>query len=303
MIATPVIDAHHHIWLHARTPWLNGPAQPRIFGEYSALRRDYPASEFAATVKAEGVVRSVYIQVNVAPGAEVDEIEWVSREAARNGFPQACVGYADLADPGVAGVLDRLQRAGALRGIRQQLHWHENAAWRFAARPDLMNDAAWRSGLAEVERRGLLFELQVFESQMADAAALARAFPGLQFVLLHAGMLADRSRDGWARWRAGMELLARCPNVAVKLSGLGTFERACSVALWKPVIDHTLDLFGPDRCLYGSNFPIESLWTGYAQLMAVMRECLAGLGERDRRAVFHDTALRLYRFEDDPRHG
>lgn len=298
MTDTPVIDAHHHIWLHARTPWLNGPAQPRIFGEYSALRCDYPASEFAATVTAEGVTRSVYIQVNVAPGAEVDEIEWVSREAARNGFPHACVGYADLANPGVARVLDRLQGAGALRGIRQQLHWHENPAWRFAARPDLMNDATWRAGLAEVERRGLLFELQVFASQMADAAALARAFPGLQFVLLHAGMLADRSPQGWAQWRAGMRQLAQCPNVAVKLSGLGTFERACSVVLWKPVIDQTLDLFGPDRCLYGSNFPIERLWTRYAQLMSVMRECLDGLSGDERRAVFHDTAERLYRLEE-----
>jgi predicted TIM-barrel fold metal-dependent hydrolase len=290
-----IIDAHHHIWLHARTPWLNGPAQPRIFGAYEPLRRDYPASEFAATVSAEGVVRSVYIQVNVAPGDEVQEIEWVGSEAARHGFPHASVGYADLSSPGVASVLDRLMKAGNLRGIRQQLHWHENPVYRFAARPDLMNDPAWRAGLAELERRSLLFELQVFSSQMADAAALARAFPRVQFVLLHAGMLEDRSEAGWAQWRIGMAQLAQCPNVAVKLSGLGTFIHACSVELWQPVIEQTLGMFGAQRCFYGSNFPIESLWTSYPQLMAVMRECLASLPDAEQRAVFHDNAKRLYR--------
>ena len=88
-----------------------------------------------------------------------------------------------------------------LRGIRQQLHWHENATYRFAARPDLMNDAVWRRGLRELAKRKLLFELQVFAGQMADGARLARDFPDLEFVLLHAGMLEDRPAAGRAAWR------------------------------------------------------------------------------------------------------
>src|SRR3954471_21673218 len=119
------------------------------------------------------------------------------------------------------------QASTNLRGIRQQLHWHEKPLYRFAARPDIMNDAAWRSGLRELEQRGLLFELQVFASQMADAARLAKDFPQVTFVLLHAGMLEDRSSEGWAHWRAGMRKLAACNNVCVKLSGLGTFEHQC----------------------------------------------------------------------------
>ena len=127
-----------------------------------------------------------------------------------------------------------------------------------------MNDTAWRKGLDEVRRRGLMFELQVFASQMPDAVKLVRDYPDVTFVLLHAGMLEDRSDAGWARWRAGMQQLAACPNVVVKLSGLGTFDRACSAERWRPVIEATIDLFGPDRCMFGSNFPIEKLWTDYA---------------------------------------
>jgi predicted TIM-barrel fold metal-dependent hydrolase len=290
-----IIDAHHHIWRLKDLPWLAGPPVPRIFGAYEPLRRDYSVDEFMADVKPQGVVKSVYVQVNVAPKAEIDEVAWIQSVADAHGFPHAIVGYADLAAPDVADTLDR-ERAAApsLRGVRQQLHWHETALYRFAPRPDVMNDPAWRAGLREVEKRQLVFELQVFASQMADGAKLARDFPGVTFVLLHAGMLEDRSPDGWARWRTGMTALAACPNVVTKLSGLGTFERRCAIALWQPVVEETVALFGAHRCLYGSNFPIEKLWTRYDTLVDVMRACLAGCSADERRAIFHDTAARVY---------
>ena len=139
-------------------------------------------------------------------------------------------------------------------------------------------------------RRGLLFELQVFAGQMAASARLVRDFPQVTFVLMHAGMLEDRSPDGWTRWRAGMRALAAAPNVHVKLSGLGTFARACSVELWSPVIRETVELFGPARCMFGSNFP-----------MLTPAECLAGLDglglPPDAAADFlGNNARRVFRF-------
>jgi predicted TIM-barrel fold metal-dependent hydrolase len=188
-----------------------------------------------------------------------------------------------------------MQTAPGLRGIRQQLHWHANPQYRFADRPDLVNDPAWRRGLREVGRRGLLFELQLFADQMADGARLAADLADVPIVLLHAGMLEDRSLHGWGAWRAGMQQLARCPNVSVKLSGLGTFEHRCDADLWRPVVEETLALFGAGRCMFGSNFPVEKLWTSYAQILDVMADCLARLTGRERAAVWHDTAARVYR--------
>jgi predicted TIM-barrel fold metal-dependent hydrolase len=92
-----------------------------------------------------------------------------------------------------------------------------------------------------------------------------------------------------------MRRLASCPNVCVKLSGLGTFEHECSVALWQPVVKATLDLFGAGRCLYGSNYPIEKIWTTYDKIFSVMQECTLHLSTADRRAVYHDNAQRIYR--------
>jgi predicted TIM-barrel fold metal-dependent hydrolase len=293
-LSEPIIDAHHHIWRLAETPWLNGPPVPRIFGPYEPLRRDYSVDEFIDEAAPAGVVKSVFVQVNVAPGRELDEVAWVQSVADRHGFPHAITAFADLAAADVAEVLDRELAAGNVRAIRQQLHWHEKALYRFAARPDLMNDAAWRRGLRAVRARKLMFELQVFASQMADAAALARDFPDVTLVLMHAGMPEDRSPDGMALWRSGMTQLAACPNVMVKISGLGTFAHECSEAICRPIIDLTVDMFGPDRCLFGSNFPIEKLWTSYDTLVSVVRACLSGYSAGERRAVLHDTAARLY---------
>ena len=290
-----IIDAHHHIWRLAKTPWLNGPPVARIFGDYGALRRDYPAQEFIGCAQRCGVEQSVYVQINVAAGDEIEEVEWVQATADAHRYPQGIIGFADLASPGLAATLDAQSACRNFRGIRQQLHWHENPAYRFAARPDSMNDPAWRRGLAMLGERGLLFELQVFASQMADAARLARDFPRIRFVLLHAGMLEDTSPSGWAFWRAGMERLAAQPNVMVKLSGLGTFSHQCAVALWQPIVRATIELFGVERCIFGSNFPIESLWTTYERIIAVMRACVAHRGAAEQRAIFYDNAKRVYR--------
>lgn len=293
-----IIDAHHHIWRLSETPWLQGPPVPRIFGAYDAIRRDYAIADYLADAKPSGVVKSVFVQVNVAPGREVDEAAWVQSVADVNGFPHAITAYADLASPSVADTLDRELACRNMRAIRQQLHWHEKPLYRFAPKPDVMNDKAWRKGLDEVRRRGLMFELQVFASQMPDAVKLVRDYADVTFILLHAGMLEDRSEAGWALWRAGMKQLAACPNVVVKLSGLGTFDRACSAERWRPVIEATIDLFGPDRCMFESNFPPDKVGHGYTNVFNAFKRLSSGYSATERASLFHDTAVRVYRVDE-----
>jgi len=292
---TAIVDAHHHIWRRADLPWLDGPMQPRIFGPYEPIRRDYPISEYLADIAGSEVTRSVYVQANWAKGGFEDEVAYVQRAADETGFPQGIVGYADFLADDVRPQLDRLTKYRGMRGLRMQLHWHENPQYSFAPRPDVMNDANWHRGLAMLADHGLLFELQIFTSQMADGARLAQSFPQTTFVLEHAGMLEDISPQGWQRWREGMTALSACPNVNVKLSGLGTFVHACRADVMGPIVAETVALFGADRCFYGSNFPIEKLWTDYATLYRTFRDAIADLSEREQAAILHDTAARLYR--------
>ncbi len=290
-----IVDAHHHIWRQADQPWLNGPIVPRIFGPYEPIRRDYPIDEYLRDIKDSGVVASVYVQTNWDVSRSLEEVAWVQSVADAHGWPHAIVGFADLAKDDVGGKLDAMERHPLLKGIRQQVHWHENPQYRFAPRPDVIADADWRKGLAELAPRALLFELQVFTSQMAAGAELARAFPDTTFVLEHAGMLEDTSPAGWAAWRTGMRVLADCPNVFVKLSGLGTFVHRASIDDIQPIVSETVSFFGAARCVWGSNFPIEKLWTDYTSLVDILRRAVSHLPTSEQRQILSETAVRLYR--------
>ena len=133
--------------------------------------------------------------------------------------------------------------------------------------------------------------------QMADAASLAGACANVTFILQHAGMLEDVSPQGRAAWRAGMAKLAKCPNVVSKLSGLGTFIHRNDPAHVAEILNDTVALFGAERCLFGSNFPIEKLWTTYRDLVNAHRAAAAALYPEQRDAIFGGTAARVYRVE------
>lgn len=292
-----IVDAHHHVWRQADLPWLLGPMQPRIFGPYEPIRRDYLMSEFLADIADSGVSRSVYVQANWAKERFEDEVAWVSEVAAETGWPHAIVGYADLNVADARPDLDRLAKYPLMRGVRMQLHWHQNPQYRFAARANLVADPNVIRNVRALGQYGWLFDLQVFAPQMADAVRLADACPDVTLVLQHAGMLEDISAAGRDAWEAGMQRLAACPNVVSKLSGLGTFIHRNDPAHIARIVADTLALFGPHRCLYGSNFPIEKLWTGYAELIGAYRAALAYLAPDAQRAVLAGTAAKIYRLE------
>ncbi|MEM7499653.1 MAG: amidohydrolase family protein [Pseudomonadota bacterium] len=290
-----MIDAHHHIWRQADLPWLLGPERPRIFGPYAAIKRDYRIEEYLADIAGLGIEKSVYVQANWAPNWAADEAAWVQSVAEAHGWPHAIVGYADFTVADVRPQLDRLAAQPLMRGVRQQLHWHENPLYRFARRPDLAEDPVVQANIARLAEYDWIFELQVFAPQMAGAAMLACACPEVTFVLQHAGMLEDLSAEGRALWRDGMEELAACPNVVAKLSGFGTFIHRNDPAFVAEMVEATLALFGPKRCLYGSNFPIEKIWTPYADLLAGFRAAFAERPKTHGKAAFTDTAARVYR--------
>jgi predicted TIM-barrel fold metal-dependent hydrolase len=292
-----IIDAHHHIWRKDDLPWLSGPMLPRIFGPYEPIRRDYPVSEFIADVAGSGVVKSVYVQANAAPDGAEDEVAYVQTAADESGWPHGIVGYADLMADDVRPDLDRLTRYPLLRGIRMQIHWHEKETYRFAKRADLADDPTFRRNFVALADYGLSFELQVFARQMAGAARLAADFPKTTFVLQHCGMPEDLSESGMAEWRTGMALLAKERNIVAKLSGLGTFIHRNDAAHIARICKETIALFGPSRCLYGSNFPIEKIWTGYPPLIGAFRTALANYAPAEQADMFCNVAARVYRLD------
>jgi len=290
-----MIDSHHHIWRQQDLPWLLGPEQPRIFGQYGAIRRDYLINEYLEDIAETPITKSVYVQANWAVDAALDEVAWVESVAAESEWPHAIVAYADFTVEDVESQLQKLNRYKLVRGVRQQLHWHQNAQYCFAKKPDMASDQLYQSNIAKLGSYDWCFDLQVFPGQVDSAVSLAKACPEVQFILQHAGMLEDTSPTGWQQWREALVLFAGCENINVKLSGLGTFVHSLDIGLVGKIVSHTVRTFGVDRCMFGSNFPIEKIWTSYDELYAALKSVVTELSEQHVQAIFNDNAERLYR--------
>jgi predicted TIM-barrel fold metal-dependent hydrolase len=289
------VDAHHHIWPHRELPWLAGPMVPRIFGPYDSLRgRDYTIDEYIADAKPAGFTQSVYVQANWPLERSVDEVEWVHAQHERTGWPHAIVGSANLFDPRAGETLEaQATKTPLMRGCRLQLHWHENPDFRFASAPDRAQDPIFNENLNLLTELDWVFELQVFPHQLPFATQLVAAHPDLTFVLVHAGMPIDGEP-----WEEALSALAQHDNVAVKLSGQGTFIHRVDPGWIGTVTRAVLDRF-PGRAMFGSNFPIESIWTDFSSLISAWLGVLAEFPDETREDVLGRTARRVYRLEED----
>lgn len=290
-----MIDSHHHIWRQQDLPWLLGPEQPRIFGSYSSIKRDYLIGEYHRDVASVGVSKSVYVQANWPPNWAADEAAWVQSVADDYGWPHAIVAYADFTSSEISAQLEKLSEYNLVRGVRQQLHWHENPQYRFAATPDLGSNTFFQSNIRKLAEYDWCFDLQVFPGQLKHAVSLLKACPDVNFILQHAGMLEDTSAEGLQQWRTMMKTLAEFDNLYVKLSGLGTFVHRVDLELINQIVSEALEWFGASRCMFGSNFPIEKIWTSYEELWVAMKTVTAEYSDAEWQGIFNDTAQRLYR--------
>jgi len=290
-----IIDSHFHVWRQADQPWLVGPMVPRIFGPYEPIRRDYPMSEYLADRAGTGVEKAVYVQTNWAKQDFEREAAWLQHTADATGWPHAIVAYADMTLDDVRPQLDRLKAYPRVRGVRMQLHWHETPQFRFAASADQVIDATVRRNVARLKDYGYSFDLQLFPGQMRDGAVLVGENPETDFVLTHTGMLVDREPKTVDAWEAGLREMAGFDNFSAKLSGLGTFVHRNDPDLIAFIVGRANAILGSRRLMFGSNFPIEKLWTDYASLVAAHLEAAAQLSAEDRDNIFWSTAERIYR--------
>jgi L-fuconolactonase len=290
-----IIDSHFHIWRQADQPWLVGPMVPRIFGPYEPIRRDYPMSEYLADRAGTGVEKAVYVQTNWAKEDFEKEAAWLQETADATGWPHAIVAYCDMTVNDARPQLDRLKAYPRVRGVRMQLHWHEIPQFRFADSADQVIDATVRRNVARLKDYGFSFDLQLFPGQMRDGAVLVGENPEIDFILTHTGMLVDREAKTVDAWEAGLAAMAGFDNFSAKLSGLGTFAHRNDPDLIAFIVDRANAILGSRRLMFGSNFPIEKLWTDYASLIAAHAAAAAKLPPQDRENIFWNTAERVYR--------
>ncbi len=291
----PMIDTHHHIWLRKDVAWLADLPIPRMFGDYFGIRRDYPVEEWMNDIVPQGAVKSVHVTAMWGPGRAVEETKWLQATADKHGFPHGIVCNVDLASSEAEAAIAAQKQFPNLRGVRHMLYWDNDPVRQGAPRADFCNDRDFRRGFALLEKHGLHFELQVYAGQAKHAVELIKAFPSVRIILVHAGMLTARTPAAIDEWRAALTAMAAFPNLHVKLSGLGMFNSGITPPQARQVIRDSIQIFGIERSIYGSNFPLEKLHASYADFFAVYRKVMSEYTEAEQRKVFHDNAVKFYR--------
>lgn len=296
-----IVDAHHHLCTlsTASYPWLEGPVVRRYHGDDRPLRRDYLVADYlrdAAELEAldARLVGSVHIENGAAD--PIGESRLVDEVIAGHPVPNVQVAKVDLSAPDAAERVAAHAALRSVRGVRDILNWHPDPYYSHRERGDLMSDPSWRSGFGALAPAGLSFDLQVFPSQLDDAAALAADFGGTAIVLDHAGMPIEREGDALDAWRRGMDRVAAEPNTMVKVSALGTNDHGWTVDSIRRIVLETIDAFGPQRCMFGSNFPVDGLYSRYGEVFAAFDAIIDGFSGDDRATLFAGTARRFYRF-------
>lgn len=287
------IDAHHHLWdlTAVHYPWLMAQGVPRFFGDPAPIQRNYLLDEFSGDAKQHGISGSVHIQV----GAEdpLQEALWVQAVADANPhWPMVQVAFCDLTSETLTEDLDRLQALSTLRGVRQIVGRAPGEDAQTGTNA-LLENPRFLAGLKELARRGLRFDLQLIPELMKDTAHVLAQVPDLKVALCHAGSPHDRTQEGLHDWAEELRALSRLPNVACKLSGLGMFDHTWTEQTIQPIVETCLEQFGQTRVMFGSNFPVDSLYSNYSKL-ALALELLVPDGWH--KAVFGANATEFYKF-------
>jgi L-fuconolactonase len=309
----PICDAHHHLWVRP----------PRDYLLDDLLQDLRNGHNVVSTVAVE--CRYAYREGGPEELRPVGETEFLESVAHRVGADAtnktrvgaAVVGFADLAlGDGVAPVLEAHQAASPkrFRGIRYSTTWDASGALRSETPPGMLGDNKVRQGFAWVQRLGLSFDAWVYHPQLSDVADLARAFPEVTIVVDHIGAPlgvgphAGKRDEVFHAWSRGIAEVAACPNVVVKLGGVGSsrsgydwHRRAVKPSseelaqVLKPYFEQCIDKFGVQRCLFESNFPVEKLSNSYVVVWNAFKRLSRGYSPDERAALFHDTACRVYR--------
>jgi len=301
MIELEVVDAHQHFWDPQRNPypWLRvEPPPPFRYGDTRALRHAYLPEQYRADCARHRVVKTVHVEAEWDPADPVGETRWLAGLRERDGLPTVAVAAARLDRADVAEVLAAQAGFAFVRGIRQKPTAAASPSEVRRGLPGSMDDLRWRAGFALLSRHRLSFDLQIPWWHLAEAADLARNFPWIQIVINHAGLPADRSPEGLRSWRAAIEIAAAEPNIAIKISGLGIRGQPWSLAANAPVIRDAIRIFGVERAMFASNFPVDGLIGTFDAIYTGFKAAVADLPPEDQRRLFHDNAVRIYRISD-----
>ncbi|MGO2262361.1 amidohydrolase family protein [Halomonas sp.] len=297
-----LIDAHHHLWAldgSVSYPWLEEkPVRGFFLGDYTSIKRPFLVEDLKRHIpKGYHLAGSVHCEAEAHRSQPLKETEWINSVYTDHKLPTAHVGWAEFGTPKCSEQLDAQMNSPLFRGVRAKPVTAVTSAQinQVKGNAGSLQDRQWCDGLIMLEERNLSWDLRVPAWHLSDAAKTLEARPKLRVILNHTGLPWDRTSLGVDTWRTGMRALADNPNVAVKLSELGSPWHEWDYKANLELLCETIDLFGPNRCLFASNFPVSSLAISYADWLGLVEAAISFSAPDYRQNILHDNALHWYR--------
>ena len=278
-----VVDSHQHLWdlKKFRLPWT---------AKNPAMARDYSMLDYRAATSGIAIEKSVYLEVDCDPSQQQAEADYISEVCRSGGGPLAAAVISGRpAAENFRNYISQFKSHSHIRGLRQVLHGD-------ATPQGYCLQKSFIAGIQYLGELGLSYDICIRAPELPDAAKLIDACPGTAFILDHCGNADVKVKDQTA-WKRDMAALARRKNVVGKVSGIiaSAAPGKWSVEDLAPIVNHTLDVFGPDRVMFGGDWPVCTLAASYRQWFDALREIVANRPESEQRRLFHDNAIRYYR--------
>ena len=294
-----IVDAHVHVYDADVNRHLFLEEKDDVFealvGDYSALPKKYPLQSYLNDGKSyqiEGIIWHEYLSNDA-----IKEAQWAQRLAETSMVPVAIVALVDFLDPRLEERLDIYRSLPNVTAVREHLAWDVvNPRKRFAKRADLLSDPAWRNGVARLRGHDFKCGLEVFAPQLPDLLKVVRLYPDVGFTLAVLGWPIDLSPAGFMRWRKDVAELSRCENVCASISAVECiFGMQWTLEQVSPWIRSLIEMFGPNRCMFGSHMPIAALSVGFERTYTAYQELVADLSESERDRMFRGVAHDWFR--------
>ncbi|NQY41551.1 MAG: amidohydrolase family protein [Henriciella sp.] len=290
-----IVDAHHHLWDldKCRHTWLAEKGVVRFFGDPAPIQKNYHVPDLKSDFGTLPVRKSVHIQVGVQVDDSVNETAWLQSQAEAHGLPNAIIPFCDLTEPDVEARLAQHLAHSAVRGVRQIIGRSAEED-RKTGTSNLLSDSAFEHGLNVLAARGLSFDLQLTPPLMNACADLFSKVPDLNVALCHAGSLSAFDEASLEEWESGLRALAELPNLICKVSGFGMFNHNWARETIESHIHKVIEIFGPSRVAFGSNFPVDKLYASYEDTFGAYLSICERYDPSERDAMFRTVAEDFY---------
>lgn len=294
MARQSIIDTHVHFWNMAtpdegmRWVWLEKDFVHPILGDIDAMKSvKYGIDAVAAESRFADVSGFVHVQAALGSPDPVQETRWLTRMLETAPVPFTIVAHADLGTDDAMAQLDGHAESAAFVGVRD-----------FAAEGMLASgetNPVYEESLRVLAERDIMYDLDCEWMNMPAATALANRHPELKIVLEHIGFPRARDDEYFANWKRGVQELATAPNVTMKISGLAMTDPQFTRESLRRWVDTCVETFGPDRCVLGSNWPVDRLYSSYDVIMDLYRDYISALSTDEQAKIMHDNAARIYK--------